>query len=58
MAVFRQISAMLGAPPRRTPDRGFVLGQILGGAAGIVALIVYTLFIATPGWPVTTRMFL
>jgi len=50
MAVFRHISAMLGAPPRRAPDRGFVLGQMMGGATGLAALILYTLFISTPGW--------
>ena len=50
MAVFRKISALLGAPSRRTPDRGFVLGQMLGGACGLGALILYMLFIAMPGW--------
>jgi cell cycle sensor histidine kinase DivJ len=51
MAVFRSISGLLGAAPRRAPDRGFVLGQLMGGASGIAAFILYTAFIGFPGWP-------
>ena len=50
MAVFRSISAMLGAAPRRSPDRGFVLGQLVGGVSGLAAFILYALFIGWPGW--------
>ncbi|MFT3809295.1 MAG: PAS domain-containing sensor histidine kinase [Micropepsaceae bacterium] len=53
MAVFRQISAMLGAAPRRAPDRGFMTGQLLGGAAGFAALLAYALFVTMPGWAET-----
>ncbi len=50
MAVFRSISAILGAAPRQAPDRGFVLGQLLGGASGVGAFILYAAFIGWPGW--------
>ncbi len=50
MTVFHTIAGLLGAPLRRNPDRGFVLGQALGGAAGIAAAILYTIFIGFPGW--------
>ncbi len=53
MAVFRRISAILGASPRRVPDRGFMLGQLIGAGSGLAALILYTLFIAMPGWAET-----
>ena len=51
MAVFQAISAMLGAPPRRAPDRGFVLGQLAGGAGGVAAFILYVILVGWPGWP-------
>ena len=44
---------MLGAAPRRVPDRGFMTGQLLGGAAGFAALVAYALFVAAPGWAET-----
>ena len=40
MAVFPTISALLDAPPRRMPDRGFILGQALGGLCGFLAAIL------------------
>ena len=50
MAVFRSIRVLLGAPARQAPDRGFVLGQALGGVCGLIAFVAYTMFIAWPEW--------
>lgn len=50
MTVFRSISAILGAPLRSAPDRGFMMGQAIGGASGILAFIAYAIFIEFPGW--------
>ena len=52
MAVFRSISAMLGAAPRRSPD---VLRAGPGSSAGsrragLLTFILYALFIGWPGW--------
>jgi cell cycle sensor histidine kinase DivJ len=50
MSVFRILAEILGAAPRRTPDRGFVLGQSMGALSGILAAILYPVFIGWPGW--------
>jgi cell cycle sensor histidine kinase DivJ len=50
MSVFRILANLLGAAPRRTPDRGFVLGQSMGALSGFLAAVLYTVFVGWPGW--------
>ncbi len=51
MAFFRIISDALRAERRLTPDRGFILGQLMGGATGVLAFMASLIFVGWPGWP-------